>query len=311
MKKIYYFHNKKLIFEEFNKSKHLFLFNKVFISIFLTIILGIGYVILFNPFDLTNFSDLKKENRYLKSKILELKKKYENLNTNLDSLIKYNNDLRLAVNLPPISKDELIFGFGGNNLTTNYSYTKSKDLQELLLTIENLENKLEFEKQNFTQINNALITNKKLYNSIPAIKPCVGTITEHGFGMRLHPILGINRMHEGIDIITNIGTDVFAPGDGIVDYVGIKGGLGLVIEVDHGFGYRTIFGHLSKTLVKAGTKIKRGDLIAKTGNTGLSTGPHLHYEVLHNGINLDPKQFFFDESNLFSIIKIRKGDKKI
>ncbi len=311
MKKIYYFSNKKLIFEEFKKSKHLFFFNKVFITIFLIITLGISYVFLFNPFNSKSLNELKQENILLQSNLRNLKSKYENLNQNLDSIIKYNNDLRLAVNLPPISNDELIFGVGGNNLTNKFSHKKYDDLQALFLEIENLERKFEFEKQNFTQINNALKQNKELYNSIPALKPCYGTITEHGFGMRKHPILGIRRMHEGIDIITDIGTNVYAPGDGIIDFVGIKGGLGLAVEIDHGFGYRTIFGHLSQSLVKVGTKIKRSQLIAKTGNSGLSTGPHLHYEVLHNGINLDPKQFLFDETNLFSMTKIKKGDKEI
>jgi murein DD-endopeptidase MepM/ murein hydrolase activator NlpD len=102
--------------------------------------------------------------------------------------------------------------------------------------------------------------------------------------MRRHPILKIVRMHEGVDIITDTGTSVFASGRGKVDFVGRRGGYGLTVEINHGFGYRTVYAHLSKTLVKSGQTIDRGHLIALSGNSGLSTGPHLHYEVHHNGI---------------------------
>jgi murein DD-endopeptidase MepM/ murein hydrolase activator NlpD len=121
----------------------------------------------------------------------------------------------------------------------------------------------------------------------------------HGFGMRVHPILNVKRMHDGIDIITDIGTSVYAPGNGVVEFVGYRGGLGLTIEVNHGFGYKTIFAHLSKTFVKEGQKIKRGVLISKSGNSGLSSGPHLHYEIHHNGVKQNPMEFFFDDLNYF------------
>jgi len=110
-------------------------------------------------------------------------------------------------------------------------------------------------------------------------------------------------MHDGIDIMTNTGTPVYAPGNGTVDFVGYKGGYGLCIEIDHGYGYRTVFGHLSNASVQVGKIVKRGDLLAKTGNTGLSSGPHLHYEVHHDGIKQDPMGFFFDNSGFFDISK--------
>ncbi|HEX7358776.1 MAG TPA: M23 family metallopeptidase, partial [Ignavibacteriaceae bacterium] len=84
-----------------------------------------------------------------------------------------------------------------------------------------------------------------------------------------------------------------------VVFVGYKGGYGLAVEVDHGFGYQTIYAHLSSVNVKEGQVVKRGDVIAKSGNSGLSSGPHLHYEVLHNGQNLNPSEFFFDEYSYF------------
>jgi len=117
--------------------------------------------------------------------------------------------------------------------------------------------------------------------------------------MRMHPILGVNKMHNGIDIINDVGTLVKSSGKGKIVFVGPKGGYGLAVEIDHGFGYKTIYAHLSSTLVKEGQTVTRGQSIAKSGNSGLSSGPHLHYEVLHNGQNLNPADFFFDEYSYF------------
>ncbi|GBD91038.1 murein DD-endopeptidase MepM [bacterium BMS3Abin04] len=123
------------------------------------------------------------------------------------------------------------------------------------------------------------------------------------FGMRMHPILHIRRMHNGLDIIANIGTKVYAPGAGKVSFVGRKNGYGKVVEIDHGFGYVTLYAHLSKQFVKRGQRVKRGDLIALSGNSGrLTTGPHLHYEVRHDGIPLNPRNFMYDDIKLFDIV---------
>jgi murein DD-endopeptidase MepM/ murein hydrolase activator NlpD len=108
-------------------------------------------------------------------------------------------------------------------------------------------------------------------------------------------------MHEGIDIIAEVGTSVRATGKGIVDFIGIKGGYGLCVEINHGFGYTTLYGHLSSANVQLGQKVSRGSVIARTGNSGLSSGPHLHYEVTHDGIKLDPVGFFFDDLNIFAL----------
>jgi len=132
--------------------------------------------------------------------------------------------------------------------------------------------------------------------------PTKGEYISSNFGMRLHPILKVRQMHTGIDIVVNTGTLVYSPGKGKVVRVGRRGGYGLEVVIDHGFGYRTTFGHLSKSLVKRGQKVERGDVIAKTGNTGLSTGPHLHYEVSQNGIKLNPKRFFFDDLDFIELL---------
>ena len=251
------------------------------------------------PKDLT---EIKNENVYLKNKLNSLLAGYKEIGQQLDSLKDKTKSLRIAANLPPIDKEQAQLGIGGKaaGSISEIIEGKNPDLKGALASFDEILKKFEFEKGNTEQIQTAFSRNKDLYRAIPAIKPCEGELAEHGFGMRYHPILNVVRMHEGIDIITDVGTRVSSSADGVIEFVGIRNGLGNCVVVDHGFGYQTVYGHLSKMLVKEGQKVLRGTQIALTGNSGLSTGPHLHYEVLHNGTNLDPEQFFFDDSNLFS-----------
>jgi murein DD-endopeptidase MepM/ murein hydrolase activator NlpD len=165
--------------------------------------------------------------------------------------------------------------------------------------VEEIKKKIDFEKHEFSVIGAKLQENNNLFEAIPAIRPCSGEFATHGFGMRNHPILRIIRMHEGLDIITNTGTSVYATGRGVVDFVGSRGGYGITVEINHGFGYRTVYAHLSRTLIREGQVIRRGQIVALSGNTGLSSGPHLHYEVHHNGIKKNPEDFFFDNTGFF------------
>jgi len=110
-----------------------------------------------------------------------------------------------------------------------------------------------------------------------------------GFGMRMHPLLGYTRMHEGIDFGVPVGTPVFAAGDGVVEQAQWKGGYGRWMELKHAGGWETGYGHLSGWAVKAGAHVRQGQVIAYSGSTGESTGPHLHYEVIKNGVKINPK----------------------
>jgi murein DD-endopeptidase MepM/ murein hydrolase activator NlpD len=210
-----------------------------------------------------------------------------------------SNDLRLAVRLEPISPEEKLLGIGGIKSTDNLFDGVNPDLNNTIKVLDNVIRKFEFEKSQFEEISSKLKKNNDLYESIPAIIPTNGRYSSESFGMRLHPILMLRKMHNGIDILNDVGTTVKVTGKGKVIFVGRNSGYGLEIEVDHGFGYRTVYAHLSKALVKEGQKVKRGDIIAKSGNSGLSSGPHLHYEVQHNGESLNPSEFFFDEFNFF------------
>jgi murein DD-endopeptidase MepM/ murein hydrolase activator NlpD len=144
------------------------------------------------------------------------------------------------------------------------------------------------------------------FSSIPNIKPVQGSITSK-FGMRLHPIYNVTLFHSGIDFSATEGSRVQSTGDGIVAFSGYDKGYGQKIIINHGYGYKTIYGHLSKALVRQGQRIKRGDIIALSGNTGVSTGPHLHYEVRKDNIIVNPTAYFFDEANPDKFITTQKA----
>ena len=132
--------------------------------------------------------------------------------------------------------------------------------------------------------------------NIPAIQPVLNKDLKRmasGYGWRVDPVYHIRRFHEGMDFSAPVGTDIFATGNGLVTYSGWRQGYGETIEIDHGFGYATRYAHCSKRIARVGQKVKRGDVIALVGNTGKSTGPHLHYEVHHNGRPIDPRNYYF------------------
>ena len=294
MKKLYYFSHKQLQFIEIKKLRSNFYILLPAIIVYLClIILGI------NRFIIPGSQD---EHEIMKKKVDKILTLYQTLNEELDSLTSKNNTLRTAVNLSPISNDEMLLGTGGGSFDNSVDFLSGKidlKLKEAVSYADEVERKISFEKNQFEEITGQLKINQKLSNCLPAIKPCTGELSD-GFGMRYHPILHRLRMHEGIDIVSNIGAPVHATGNGTVEFTGYDGGYGLTIIINHGFGYRTIYGHLSKIKTKKGTKVSRGDIIALSGNSGLSTGPHLHYEVEHEGQKLNPSHYFFRKFNYFA-----------
>lgn len=302
MKKLYFFSQKKLQYVEITNLKSKLIYTFLTTFILAGLVLFGCYTLIASP---KNIKSLQTENEVLRKKVGEILTLYSKLNVELDSLTSANNTLRIAVNLQPVSKEEMRLGVGGGYFDNSIDFLGSNSslkLDEALSYADEAARKLSFEKAQYEDISRQLKKNQKLSNCIPAIKPVKGYITSD-FGTRMHPILHRKRMHDGIDLIVNTGTPVHSTGDGYISYVGRRGGYGLTVEVNHGFGYKTVYAHLSKAKVKRGQKISRGDVIAESGNTGLSTGPHLHYEVQHNGKKLDPKQFFFDGFNYFATAK--------
>jgi len=162
-------------------------------------------------------------------------------------------------------------------------------VDEIQRQINKLQVEIELRRQSQEDVRNLLNDQVSLSRATPQGWPTKGWLTSY-FGMRKSPFTGRRVMHEGLDIAANTGTLITATADGIVARVKYSPSYGKMLIIDHGYGYRTIFGHTSKVLVKAGQKIKRGDIIAKVGNTGQSTGSHLHYELRLNGVPIDPRK---------------------
>lgn len=253
-------------------------------------ILGLGF---------RTTAELSTENMLLREQVKDLNSRLESVARSLQALAESDNQLRVAVNLPKIDLETRAMGTGGTSAEM-YNGLVSKDAGELLtsssLLLDRIEKEVQFQKQSYKQITLKQEENQKLFASIPAIKPMEGTYSYHGFGVRRDPFLGIMRKHEGVDIHADIGTPVYATGDGVVEFSGATGSsYGVALEINHGHGYKTWYAHLSKCVARSGQRVKRGQLIAYSGNTGRSTGPHLHYEVRRNGEQQNPVEYFVDD----------------
>lgn len=243
--------------------------------------------------------ELSTENMLLKNQLAELNDRMDRYTEYLNSFAQSDNQLRSIVNLPKIDYETRQLGTGGA-VTESYDGIVSSEAGKLIsasqLLLNKLDKEVEFQKGSYQEIYRQYENNKVIFSSIPAIKPMVGTYSYHGFGMRKDPFIGVLKRHEGVDIHNDVGTPVYATGDGIVEFSGATGsGYGIALELNHGFGYKSWYAHLSKCVARSGERVKRGQLIAYSGNTGRSTGPHLHYEVIRNGDKMNPVEFFVDD----------------
>ncbi len=170
-----------------------------------------------------------------------------------------------------------------------------RDYASLAVRIDQAVSETILREQGVLELYNSLSEKQALLAATPSIKPVRGWFTSK-FGYRISPFTGRPVMHNGLDIAASPGSPVYAPADGVVSYAGYDAGYGKLVSIDHGYGVITRFGHLSQISVEVGQKIKRRDLVAGVGNTGRSTGPHLHYEVRVNGVAVDPSLYVFDES---------------
>ncbi len=192
-------------------------------------------------------------------------------------------------------------GTGGNpNLYKKYEGLTHSDLIiETDKKIHQLEKSLVAQSHSFDEVVNLVKQKEKMLRCIPSIQPISNkdlTRLASGFGMRMHPVHHILKMHAGLDFTGNIGTKIYATGDGVVIRADNEmSGYGNLVIIDHGFGYETRYAHCDRFNVKVGQKVKRGEVIAFLGNTGVSTGPHVHYEVRKNGKAVNPVHYFFND----------------
>ena len=245
-------------------------------------------------------------NQYYQDKLKETDEKYADVSQELLAKItqleqelllieERDKELRTYAAIPPLSEDIKIQGTGGSVEETSI---EDKDATSILFQlkdkIDSLSYTVNLEKDSYSTIFNKIKSNEKMYSHIPSISP-VEAYLGSGYGYRTDPIDGKRRMHRGLDFAVNLNTDVIATGDGVVKKAQYDSGWGRYVKIDHGYGYETIYAHLYKINVKKGQKIKRGDLVGKSGNSGRAAGFHLHYEVHKSGVQVDPINFFYND----------------
>ncbi|MBC8467353.1 MAG: peptidoglycan DD-metalloendopeptidase family protein [Candidatus Marinimicrobia bacterium] len=206
--------------------------------------------------------------------------------------------IRTYAGMPEIDQDIRKLGIGGRALDSksfsdNLAPAVNKELSILELDVERLSREINLELTSYESIYEKVQEDISRISKIPSIRPVEGGYLNSSYGYRNDPIDNVRRFHQGQDITVPTGTPIYAPADGIIKRAYYVGGFGNHIKINHGSGYSTIFAHLSKFKVKYGQKVKRGDLIGFTGNTGRSTAPHLHYEIHYYGAPQNPLDYFF------------------
>ncbi|MBL7857077.1 MAG: M23 family metallopeptidase [Cyclobacteriaceae bacterium] len=270
----------------------------------LTVAMAVGLLMLYS-----NYFESPKE-LILKNEVKELEFYYDNLSQEVSKLseilqnIEHRDDdiYRKVLGAEPIDKSVRNAGVGGSD---RYAEIKDKELDRQAIVLEvhekvdQLRRKLYIESKSQDEVVLLADKKEKLYAAIPAIQPISNkqlVALASGFGVRIHPVYKMRKMHTGIDFAATIGTPIYATADGVVAEVSVKfSGYGKMVEIDHGFGYRSRYAHMHEFAVRQGQNIKRGDLIGYVGNTGLSTAPHLHYEVLINGSQVNPVHYFYND----------------
>ena len=232
------------------------------------------------------------------SQIVAFSNKINSLNSKLAELVDFEQKIRIIANLEPNSNGSSIFGVGGSDPEDLDPTTMmEQDYQELVrdmhVEINEIDHASDNQQNSFSSIFSQLEGKRNLLAATPSIRPLKGWMSSR-FGYRESPFTGRREFHRGLDIATHAGSPIISPADGIVTFSGSKGLMGNMVAIEHGFGMVTRYGHTQKLLKKKGERVKRGETIALVGNTGRSTGPHLHYEVRLNGVAVNPMNYFFN-----------------
>lgn len=256
------------------------------------------FFIMMHVIDSPQESQLRKENKLLQTQYEVLDLRLNNAMEILDDIQQRDENLYRAIfQAESIPESVRKSGFGGTN-----RYKHLMELSNAELVVSTTQKMDMLRKQLYVQSNSLeeLIeigkNQEERAKCIPAIQPISNKDlrqTASGYGVRIDPIYRTPRFHSGMDFSAKVGTDIYATGDGKVTMAGWKQGYGNCVMIDHGYGYQTLYGHMSKFKVRVGQKVKRGEVIGAVGNTGKSTGPHLHYEVIVRGRYDNPSKYYY------------------
>ena len=299
----YYYDTKTLSYKRIKLSKlektkkYLIFFSS---SIFLALVIIVMFF---------QFFDSPKEKR-LKDEIYNLTSQYHVIDNNMkqieivldDIQERDDNIYRTIFEADPIPNSIRKQGFGGVNRYKKFEgYSNSKIIINTTRKLDQLTKQLYLQSKSFDKIINLAKNKSEMLASIPAIQPVSNKNLSRmasGYGYRIHPIYKTRKLHAGMDFSAKTGTEIYATGDGVISKVRrSKRGYGNHVKINHGFGYETLYAHMSKYIVKRGQKVKRGEVIGYVGNTGTSVAPHLHYEVHKDKRRINPVNFYYNDLN--------------
>lgn len=245
--------------------------------------------------------ELTRENEFLQKQVNAMNTKLDTLDVVMTDLVQKDDEIyRNIFGAEPYPDYLRRAGIGGSDRFKDLrGYESSEDLVETQGRISRLERSLVAQSHSLEELFEMARNKEAMLQAIPAIQPVSNedlTRIASGYGYRIHPIYRVPKMHTGIDFTAPIGTDIYATGYGVVERVERKhSGYGYNVIVNHGYGYKTLYGHMSKILVTKGQEVQRGEVIGLVGNTGRSVGPHLHYEVVKDGSKVNPANYFFND----------------
>ena len=252
-----------------------------------------------------NFFNSPKE-KILTREIEQYKQQYDIMNNKLNNISAVLKDMenrddniyRVIFEAEPIPNSVRNAGIGGSDRYGELEGLPNSDrIVETAKKIDKISRQLYVQSKSFDEVFNMAKNKEEMMKHLPAIMPLSKSVASiiSGFGLRFHPILKYRRMHTGIDIAASKGTPIYATADGTVEEAERESGYGNVVMINHGFGYETLYGHMSSFKVKNGQKVKRGEIIGYVGMTGLAEAPHVHYEVILNGTKVNPVYFFYND----------------
>jgi murein DD-endopeptidase MepM/ murein hydrolase activator NlpD len=241
---------------------------------------------------------LQKENKHQKVQLANLSQKIDHINRKMIELNRFDHKLRVMVNLETSEDNPQFLGIGGSDPTVlNPDYTVEKAHKKLVRlmhhSLDNLNTEISVQIQDKAELYRFLQEQKSMLACTPSIWPTKGWVSSD-FGYRISPFTNEREFHKGFDISARMNTVIIAPADGVVSTVGRTHGYGRMLHINHGYGLKTVYAHLAKSLVAKGKYVKRGQKIALLGNSGRTTGPHLHYEVHLNGVPVNPLRYILN-----------------
>jgi septal ring factor EnvC (AmiA/AmiB activator) len=242
------------------------------------------YDYIVSELDQSEFKRLQVENRQQRNELQRLVAGLEDLQKEMRLMAQTDAKVRIMADLTKPKTDAMV-GIGGPP-----EIDEDDSFAQLQTRIDEMRRDIDLRRESQEEIRGVLNDQRSLVGAKPDGWPIKGWLTS-GFGMRKSPFTGKRKMHEGYDIAARTGTPIFATADGVVSKSETVPGYGKLVVIEHGYGYRTYYGHNSKNLVRAGQRVVRGQKIAAVGNTGRSTGSHVHYEIRRNGVPVNPKKF--------------------